>query len=70
MWVTPCLSLFVAGFTPGEVNFREKEDMYDKIIQLKKVKQTQNEYFVCYAFSQINTLREAPLSIRVMVSLS
>lgn len=36
MWL--CISLQVAGFTFNTGDCRGKEDMYDEIIRLKKVK--------------------------------
>lgn len=38
---SPHLSLCVAGFTVSSADYRDKEDMYDEIIRLKKVKSYQ-----------------------------
>ena len=50
IWLTcnlsPNLSVCVSGFTLSSSDYREKEDMYDEIIRLKKVKLNKNEHVV------------------------
>ena len=51
MFQLPLLSL---GYIPGTPNYKEKEDMYDEIIELKKVCLDVTVYYVACGFWEIS----------------